>query len=135
MTRAEFEYMKEAMAADLAELLSKDFGMSISEALDTLYDSETYTKLCDPATGLYFQSTKYVYTLLNSELKLAGFHNPPTLFEAPQRKRKTTLAVFRFPFSPLNSSNLLPLGIIKVTLFLLSLTRRFPFHYSALFAT
>ena len=69
MTRAEFEYMKEAMAADLAELLSKDFGMSIGEALDTLYDSETYTKLCDPATGLYFQSTKYVYTLLNSELK------------------------------------------------------------------
>lgn len=69
MTRAEFEYMKEAMAADLAELLSKDFGMSISEALDTLYDSETYTKLCDPATDLYFQSTKYVYTLLNSELK------------------------------------------------------------------
>ena len=69
MTKAEFEYMKEGMAADLAELLSKDFNMNICEALDTLYESETYTKLCDSATGLYFQSPKYVYTLLNSELK------------------------------------------------------------------
>ena len=69
MTKAELEYMKEAMAADLAELLSKDFNMSICEALDTLYDSETYTKLCNYATGLYFQSPKYVYTLLNAELK------------------------------------------------------------------
>ena len=48
---------------------------------------------------------------------------------------ESALAVFRFPFSPLTSSNLLPLGIIKVTLFMLSLTRRFPFPYIALFAT
>lgn len=43
MTKAEFEYMKEGMAADLAELLPKNFNMNICEALDTLYDSETYT--------------------------------------------------------------------------------------------
>lgn len=60
--------MTEAMAADLAELLSRDFGMSISESLDTLYNSDTYAKLIDPATGLYFQSTHYVYSFLKNEL-------------------------------------------------------------------
>jgi hypothetical protein len=43
--------------------------MTITEALDTLYGSETYTKLCNPDTGLYFQSTQYIYTILKEELK------------------------------------------------------------------
>ncbi len=68
MSESDFKYMKEAMAADLAELLAKDFGMGVSESLDTLYGSETYAKLCDPATGLYFQSTQYVYSFLKTEL-------------------------------------------------------------------
>ena len=68
MTTSDFNYMKEAITADLAELLAQDFEMSIAEALDTLYGSETYTKLCDPATGLYFQSTQYIYSFLKNEL-------------------------------------------------------------------
>ena len=60
--------MKEAMAVDLAELLSVEFGMTITEALDALYGSETYAKLCNPNTGLYFQSTQYVYSFLKEEL-------------------------------------------------------------------
>lgn len=68
MTDNDLKYMTEAMAADLAELLSRDFGMSISESLDTLYNSDTYAKLIDPATGLYFQSTQYVYSFLKNEL-------------------------------------------------------------------
>ncbi len=68
MTTVDFNYMKEAVTADLAELLAQDFEISIAEALDALYGSETYTKLCDPATGLYFQSTQYIYSFLNNEL-------------------------------------------------------------------
>ncbi len=68
MTTGDFNYMKEAVTADLAELLAQDFEISIAEALDALYGSETYTKLCDPATGLYFQSTQYIYSFLNNEL-------------------------------------------------------------------
>ena len=68
MNENDFNYMKEAMAADLAELLAKDLGMGVTESLDTLYSSETYAKLSDPATGLYFQSTQYVYSFLKSEL-------------------------------------------------------------------
>lgn len=65
---SDFKYMKEALAADMAEFLSKDFGMSVTESLDALYGSETYAKLSDPATGLYFQSSRYVYSFLKSEL-------------------------------------------------------------------
>ena len=68
MRISDFKYLKEAIAADLAELLSKDFGMNISESLDTLYNSETYSKLNNPATGLYFQSSQYVYSFLKNEL-------------------------------------------------------------------
>ncbi len=68
MTDSDFNYMKEAIATDLAELLIKDFGMNIAESLDTLYNSETYAKLSDPNTGLYFQSTQYVYSFLKTEL-------------------------------------------------------------------
>lgn len=68
MTDADFKYMTEAMAADLAELLSKDFGMSISVALDTLYNSTTYEKLLNAETGMYFQSAQYVYSFLKNEV-------------------------------------------------------------------
>ncbi|MBQ2779567.1 MAG: hypothetical protein IJF46_07335 [Bacteroidaceae bacterium] len=68
---ADFNYMKEALAADLAEFLAKDFNMTITEALDAMYDSETYSKLCDPNTGLYFQSSQYVYSFLKNELLTA----------------------------------------------------------------
>lgn len=68
MTDSDFNYMKEPIATDLAELLAKDFGMDIAESLDTLYNSETYAKLSDPNTGLYFQSVQYVYSFLKNEL-------------------------------------------------------------------
>lgn len=73
MINADFNYMKEALAVDLAELLAKEFHMTIIEALDALYGSETYTKLCDPNTGLYFQSSQYVYSFLKNELLTAKF--------------------------------------------------------------
>ena len=68
MSTNDFEYMKEAMAADLAEILSNDLELTIPEALDILYNSETYLKLSDPNTGLYFQSTLYVYSYLQQEI-------------------------------------------------------------------
>ena len=40
-----------------------------SEAMDILYNSETYAKLKDPKTGLYFQSPAYIYGYLDKEIK------------------------------------------------------------------
>lgn len=68
MTTGDIQYLTEALAVDLAEMLSKDFNMSILESLDTLYNSETYQKLTNPDTGLYFQSPLYVYSFLKQEI-------------------------------------------------------------------
>lgn len=70
MSDKDFNYMKEALAADLAELLNKDFGLSVAESLSTLLNSETYAKLCNPDTGLFFQSTPYVYSFLKAEISM-----------------------------------------------------------------
>lgn len=68
MSDSEFNYMREGVVADLAELLVKNYGMSVAESLETLYNSETYAKLSNRNTGLYFQSTQYVYSFLQNEL-------------------------------------------------------------------
>ncbi|MBD5295886.1 MAG: hypothetical protein HDS25_06155 [Bacteroides sp.] len=68
MTQNDIKYMIETISADIAEFLTNEFGMSISEALDTLYNSETYAKLIQPDTGLYFQSSRYVFSFLQEEL-------------------------------------------------------------------
>lgn len=73
MTENNVKYLTEAMSAEIAELLTKDFEMNIPEALDTLYNSDTYAKLSNPATGLYFQSTLYVYSFLKNELMYGKF--------------------------------------------------------------
>lgn len=69
MSDNDIKYMIEALASDLAEMLAANFGMSIPEALDALYNSETYSKLINPASGLYFQSARYVYSFLNNEIE------------------------------------------------------------------
>lgn len=65
----DIDYMMEHVAADLIVLLMEKCELTFAEAVDTLYTSDTYAKLCDKATGLYFQSPKYVYSFLEHELK------------------------------------------------------------------
>lgn len=65
----EFEYMKEGLSTDLADFLMNDYSLSIVKALDTLYDSDTYSKICEPASGLFYQGSRYVYSYLQQELR------------------------------------------------------------------
>ena len=62
------DYMNECTVRDLVLMLMDERGMSLHEALDTVYNSETYAKLIDPATGLYFQSPAYIYSYLDKEI-------------------------------------------------------------------
>lgn len=68
MTEADIKYMTEAIIADLAELLSADMGSDIAETLDIIYNSDTYSRLMNPGSGLYFQSSLYVYSFLKNEM-------------------------------------------------------------------
>jgi hypothetical protein len=44
-------------------------GLTMQQAFDAVYTSRLFLKLSDPKTGLYFQSSGYVYSFLDSELK------------------------------------------------------------------
>lgn len=63
------DYLIECLTKDLTLLLIEDFGMDMKTALHTLYTSDTYMKLQDVKTGLYFQSAGYVYDFLKKEIK------------------------------------------------------------------
>jgi len=59
----------ELIIDDVARYLIEDNGISIIEALDTVYNSQFYDKLMDLETGLYYQSPAYCYEFLKHELK------------------------------------------------------------------
>ena len=61
-------FMIEEISKEIVCLLMEEHCMDISNALRTLYSSDTYSKLSDLATGLYAQSTAYVYEYLEHEL-------------------------------------------------------------------
>lgn len=44
--------------------------MDMSSAIDLFYKSETFEKLSDESTGLYIESSVYVYEILQSEIKM-----------------------------------------------------------------
>ena len=62
------EFAIEELVKELALRLMEERGFSMKEALDTIYNSETYTKVLDLRTGLYSQSTAYVYSILETEV-------------------------------------------------------------------
>ena len=64
----DFEYMKEALATELIVMLMEKEGMDMKSAFSCFYNSETYDKLSNPASGLFFQSEGYVYALLHKEI-------------------------------------------------------------------
>ena len=65
----EQKFLLECMTDDLSRYLINDTGISIMDALDTVYNSQFYDKLCDLNTGLYYQSPAYCYEYLKHELK------------------------------------------------------------------
>lgn len=64
----ESSYLIECLAKDLVLLLIKRRGLDMKTALRTLYTSDTYAKLTDTRTGLYYQSPRYVYDFLEKEI-------------------------------------------------------------------
>lgn len=60
-------YMIESLTRDLIVRLMEEKGLSMREAMDLVYTSKTYKSLCNPETGLYFQSPTYVYDELEHE--------------------------------------------------------------------
>ena len=68
VTQTEFQNMKEEIVKDLISRLVGERGLSMEQAFDAVYTSRLFEKLNDPKTGLFFQSSGYVYSYLVEEL-------------------------------------------------------------------
>lgn len=66
---SEKEGMKNDMVRDLAGLLVQEYPeLNLDKALSVVFNSDTYQKILDENTHLYFQSPRYVYSYLKNEL-------------------------------------------------------------------
>ena len=45
------------------------YGWDMKNALDELYSSETYKRLCNPACGLFYEGAVYVFSYLENEME------------------------------------------------------------------
>lgn len=71
LTSEQKQLLKDELSVEIAGFLVDDYKYSPEEAIDVLYTSETFDRLQDDATGLYYQSPGYVYSFLQNELKTA----------------------------------------------------------------
>lgn len=53
---------------DIVEYTVNDIGVEYDDAMKMLYESQTFEKLTDVETGLYFQSSAYNYTIFKDEM-------------------------------------------------------------------
>ena len=66
----ELTEMKADMVKELAILLMRqNKDMELNEALAIIFNSDTYQKVMDDKAGLYYQSPRYVFSFLDSEIK------------------------------------------------------------------
>ena len=50
-------------------LIEQNNQLTIEQALSIIFNSDTYLKIMDEQTRLYYQSPRYVFAYLNEELK------------------------------------------------------------------
>lgn len=68
-----FQFLLEAISTDIIGWLIRDNGVSITEAVATWYNSETFEKVSQPDTGMYIESPAYNYEFLKRELVSGRF--------------------------------------------------------------
>ena len=69
VSEQEFQFMVEGITSDLIQLLMDREGYTLPKAVEAVYASNIYASLLRPASGLYSQSSGYVYALLEEELQ------------------------------------------------------------------
>ncbi len=69
MTQTDIQFQIECLTTEMADSLAKQNSWDVRKVLDTIYSSDTYRKVCDPRTGLFYESSVYVLSMLEEELQ------------------------------------------------------------------
>lgn len=59
--------LAELITGDIISYMMEDLKVSLVEAMRRFYASETFAKLSDLETGLYLESSPYVYEIFKTE--------------------------------------------------------------------
>ena len=62
------EQLIEYIIQDIVDMFSSDQDIEYDEAMNKFYNSKVFEKLQDKETGLYMESSEYVYDLFNDEI-------------------------------------------------------------------
>lgn len=62
------EQLIEYIIQDIVDMFSSDQNIEYDEAMNRFYNSEVFEKLQDKETGLYMESSEYVYDLFRDEM-------------------------------------------------------------------
>ncbi len=66
-------YLVDKAIDNVTSYLIQDRKLGIDQAIDFIYNSDTYQKLINTQTGLYIQSPAYIYQLLENEYETGRF--------------------------------------------------------------
>ena len=69
VSKGEFRLLVELTTADLVNMLINEHNYTLEQAMDLVYNSDTYKALNTPECNFFFQSPGYVYDFLNNEIK------------------------------------------------------------------
>jgi len=64
------QFQIECLTNELVTMLMEENGMTMEQALDTVYRSHTYEKVERASTGLFYQGAVYVMDMLREELSV-----------------------------------------------------------------
>ena len=62
------EQLIEFIVQDIVDMLTTDQNIEYDEAMNKFYNSEVFEKLQDRETGLYLESSEYIYDLFKDEI-------------------------------------------------------------------
>ena len=62
------EQLVEYIVQDIVDMFSSDQNIEYDEAMNRFYNSKVFEKLQDKETGLYMESSEYVYDLFKDEM-------------------------------------------------------------------
>ena len=68
LTNTQIECMIEDLSSEIIRILMEEWQYNMTQAMEIYYSSDTFERLSDPTTGLYYQSAGYVYDFLKKEL-------------------------------------------------------------------
>lgn len=60
--------MQEDLTIEIVKILMDEWHYDMTKAMEVFYNSDTFERLNNPATGLYYQSAGYVYSFLEKEM-------------------------------------------------------------------